>query len=99
MERTVRVGAIAGAVAPYLFLLGTIGISWLQEDFMEELGWDEWPSGLALGPNGWLQMADFIVLGVLLSAFALAVAPVPARNRWMKRWRLCFSRSPALPQC
>lgn len=84
MERTVPIGAISGAVAPYLFLVGTIGISWLQEDFMEQLGWDVWPSGLALGPDGWLQIVNFIVFGVLLIAFALAVAAVPPRNRWVK---------------
>jgi uncharacterized protein DUF998 len=71
-------------VAPYLFLLGTIGISWLEEDFMERLGWEVWPSGLALGPDGWLQIVNFIVFGVSLIAFALAVAAVPARNRWVK---------------
>ena len=82
--RTVRFGAIAGALVPYLFLLGTIGISWLEEDFMERLGWEVWPSGLALGPDGWLQIVNFIAFGVLLIAFALAVAAVPARNRWVK---------------
>ncbi len=51
---------------------------------MGRLGWDEWPSGLALGPRGWLQIVNFIVLGVLLIAFALAVRAVPARNRWVK---------------
>jgi len=81
---TLRVGAIAGAVAPYLFLLATIGISWLEEGFMEQLGWEVWPSGLALGPHGWLQIVNFIVFGVLLISFAVAVAALPARNRWVK---------------
>jgi Protein of unknown function (DUF998) len=80
---TLRFGAIAGAVSPYLFLLGTVAISWLERDFMDELGWDVWPSGLALGPHGWLQAANFAVFGILLAAFAFAVAAVPARNRVM----------------
>jgi hypothetical membrane protein len=84
VQRTVPIGAIAGAVAPFLFLLGTIGISRLEQDFMKQLGWDVWPSGLALGPDGWLQMLNFIILGVLLVAFARAVAAVPPRSRWAK---------------
>lgn len=79
-----RGGAIAGAAAPFVFLLGTVGISWLEEDFMNQLGWEVWPSGLAPGPHGWLQIANFIVLGVLLTAFALAVREVSARNRWVR---------------
>src|SRR5688500_16686335 len=84
MERALRNGMIAGALAPFVFLLGAVGISWIEEDFMGRLGWDEWPSGLSLGPNGWLQIINFIVLGVLLIAFVLAVSAVPARNRWVK---------------
>jgi hypothetical protein len=84
MELRLRIAAIAGAVAPFVFLLGTVGISWLEEDFMERLGWEVWPSGLALGPDGWLQIVNFIVLGVLLVAFALAVRGVPAQNRWVR---------------
>lgn len=81
MARTLRLGAIAGAVSPYLFLLGTVAISLLEQDFMEDLGWEVWPSGLALGPHGWLQTANFIVFGALLIAFALAVQVIPALNR------------------
>ena len=84
MERGLRNGLIAGALAPFVFLLATVGISWVEEDFMGRLGWDEWPSGLSLGPDGWLQIVNFIVLGVLLIAFALAVRAVPARNRWVR---------------
>jgi Protein of unknown function (DUF998) len=84
VQATVRAGALAGALAPFLFLLGTAGVSRLDEDHMNELGWEVWPSGLALGPHGWLQILNFIVLGLLLIAFAVAVHAVPARNRWVK---------------
>lgn len=77
-----RAGAIAGAAAPFVFLHGVVGICWVQRDFMAEFGWDRIPSGLALGPHGWLQVVDFIVFGVLLLAFARAVEAVPARDRW-----------------
>lgn len=84
MERQLRAGAIAGVLAPFIFLLGTVAISWLEESFMERLGWEVWPSGLALGPDGWLQAVNFIALGVLLIAFALAIRAVPARAGWTK---------------
>ena len=51
---------------------------------MERLGWEVWPSGLALGPHGWLQLLNFIALGVLLIVFAFAVREVPARSSWTK---------------
>jgi hypothetical protein len=84
-------GGVAGALAPFLFLLGAIGISWLQEDFMERLGWEVWPSGLALGPHGWLQTANFVVFGVLILVFAYAIAAIPARRRWMRAAPLLVS--------
>ncbi len=79
-----RKGAIAGALAPFVFLLSAVAISWLEKDFMGQLGWDEWPSGLALGSDGWLQIVNFIVFGLLLMGFAGAVAAVPARSRWAR---------------
>jgi hypothetical protein len=82
VARPLLVGGLAGALAPFLFLLGAIGISRLQEDFMERLGWEVWPSGLALGPHGWLQTGNFVVFGVLILLFALAVRALPRRNRW-----------------
>jgi len=84
VESRLRKGAIAGALAPFVFLLSAVAISWLEEDFMGQLGWEEWPSGLALGPDGWLQIVNFIVLGLLLIAFAGAVSAVPARGRWAR---------------
>jgi hypothetical protein len=80
----VLVGGLAGALAPFAFLLGAIAISRLEQDFMEELGWEVWPSGLALGPHGWLQSLNFVVLGALTVLFAFGVAAVPARSRWMR---------------
>jgi hypothetical protein len=41
-------------------------LTFAQYGFMRDLGWDPlgasdvpWPSGLALGPLGWLQAANF----------------------------------------
>ena len=49
----------------------------VEHDFMVTLGWDpltaptrDWPSGLALGPWGFVMTAAFIVCGLMLVLFA-----------------------------
>jgi hypothetical protein len=47
-----------------------------QADFMRTLGWNplgpviDWPSGLALGPYGWLMTVTFFVCGAMMAFFA-----------------------------
>lgn len=62
---------------PVLFGGGLVALTAAQWEFTLSLGWrpledpaGAWPSGLALGPYGWLQDANFIVSGILLAAFA-----------------------------
>jgi hypothetical protein len=57
-----RNAAFAGMIGPALFALIVVVLSVAQYGFMVDLGWDPigssdvpWPSGLALGPLGWLQ--------------------------------------------
>ncbi|HKH11657.1 MAG TPA: DUF998 domain-containing protein [Rubrobacter sp.] len=52
----------------------------LQYDFMLGMGWrpvqdpaGAWPSGLALGPYGWIMDLGFVFSGVLLVVFALGL--------------------------
>jgi hypothetical protein len=53
----------------------------LQYDFMSGLGWRPigdssgvpWPSGLALGPLGSLQVANFVLFGLALIFFAVGL--------------------------
>jgi len=52
----------------------------LEYDFMLRIGWHPvknpagaWPSGLALGPYGLAQVANFVVSGLLLSFFSLGL--------------------------
>lgn len=59
-----------GVVGPFIFLIGVILVSWSERDFMAELGWDQWPSGTALGPNGWGTVLTFFVTGLCQIAFA-----------------------------
>ena len=58
-----------GVVGPLIFLIGVILVSWSERDLMAELGWDQWPSGTALGPNGWGTVLTFFVTGLCQIAF------------------------------
>lgn len=72
--------ALAGVISPVVFGLGVV-LTVAQYDFMTGLGWRPvgdssgvpWPSGLALGPCGWLQVLNFVLFGVLLIFFALGL--------------------------
>ena len=72
--------AIAGTIGPVLFGSVLILLSVLEYDFMLGIGWhpvtnpaDAWPSGLALGPYGLAQVANFVVSGLLLAFFSLGL--------------------------
>jgi hypothetical protein len=83
--RRTRYAAIAGLISSPLFLTTALILSLAQSEFMRALGWDLWPSGLALGPYGWGQVLNFVVLGVLIIAFGLGVgqAVQPGRLSWL----------------
>jgi hypothetical protein len=73
----VLAAAIAGMLGPVLFVTVLLALTALQYEFMFGIGWspladpaDAWPSGLALGPYGSLQDANFVVSGLLLALFA-----------------------------
>jgi len=70
-------GAVAGMLGPALFASVLLVLTAIQYDFMLRIGWQPladpagaWPSGLALGPNGWAQTASFVLSGLLLLLFA-----------------------------
>ncbi len=67
-----RWAALPGIIAPALFLLTTAALTRLQYDFLDGLG-DFAPSLATLGPHGWWQVANFILSGLLLTAFAVGV--------------------------
>jgi hypothetical protein len=73
--------AWAGVAAPVVFLGGALLMSNVERDFMDRLGWDVWPSGLALGPVGWGEILVFIVFAALYITFALYVRD---RARWSR---------------
>jgi hypothetical protein len=62
---------------PILFAVVVITLSIIEYDFLRNLGWDpindptfDWPSGIALGPYGWIMILTFIVSGLLISLLA-----------------------------
>ena len=76
----VRAAAFAGVVGPVLFGAVILVLTVVQYDFMLEFGWrpledpgSGWPSGLALGPHGWLMNLAFVFAGVLLVVFAVGL--------------------------
>jgi hypothetical membrane protein len=75
-----RSAALAGMVGPVLFAGGLITLTTLQYDFLLEIGWEPlgdpsgaWPSGLSLGPYGWIQDLNFALSGALLAIFAVGL--------------------------
>jgi Protein of unknown function (DUF998) len=76
----ITAAAIAGMMGPALFGTVLLALSALEYDFMLGIGWrpvadpaGAWPSGLALGPYGLAQVANFVVSGLLLAFFALGL--------------------------
>ncbi len=73
----VRIAALAGIIGPLLFPVVVATLTVVQSPFMRSLGWDpirhptyDWPSGLALGPIGWIITGTFLLCGPLISIFA-----------------------------
>jgi Protein of unknown function (DUF998) len=72
--------AVAGMIGPLLFGTVLLALSVLEYDFMLGIGWrpvtdpaGAWPSGLALGPYGVVQVANFVASGLLLAFFAIGL--------------------------
>ena len=71
----VQLAAWAGMVGP--LILGSViaVLTLIQRDFMASIGWRleaplDWPSGLALGPYGWIMTLTFLLCGILIVIFA-----------------------------
>jgi uncharacterized protein DUF998 len=75
-SRLIKLAAYAGIIGPALFAVIVTGLTIAQADFMRSLGWNplgpviDWPSGLALGPYGWLMTVTLFVCGGMMAFFA-----------------------------
>ena len=75
-SRLIHLAALAGLTGPLLLAVVITVLTIIQADFMRTLGWNplgpviDWPSGLALGPYGWLMTIAFFVCGGMMAFFA-----------------------------
>ena len=84
-----RLAAGLGMLGPALFAVMLAGLTFFKFDFLRRLGWDpllaptfDWPSGLALGPLGWLMTGTFLVCGLCGLLFALGLRRQTADGNW-----------------
>ena len=78
-----KLAALGGIVGPILFAGVVTTLTIVKYYFMRSLGWDpiyaptfDWPSGLSLGPYGLWMTLTFILSGLLMAIFALALRTV-----------------------
>jgi len=75
-SRLIHLAALAGILGPIVFAVVVTGLTFAEAGFMRSIGWEpfgnvlDWPSGLAMGPYGWLMTVNFFVCGVLMAFFA-----------------------------
>jgi hypothetical protein len=74
-RKKIRLAALAGIFGP--FVLGSViaVLTIVEREFMLSIGWRldaplDWPSGLALGPYGWIMTLTFLLCGLLIILFA-----------------------------
>jgi hypothetical protein len=87
-QNFIELAGIAGTVGPVVFGGVLVALSVLEYGFMLGIGWrpiadpaGAWPSGLALGPYGAVQVATFVVSGLLLCLFASGLGLQLANRR------------------
>jgi uncharacterized protein DUF998 len=74
--RWIKLAALAGILGPAIFAVVVTGLTFAEADFMRSIGWDpfgnvlDWPSGLAMGPYGWLMTINFFLSGAMMAFFA-----------------------------
>jgi hypothetical protein len=75
-----KAAALAGTVGSVLFGGVLIILTLIEYDFMRSLGWEplglsntDWPSGLALGPHGYIMTAAFLINGLFVIFFAVGL--------------------------
>ncbi len=75
-SRWIKFATFAGILGPAVFAVLVTGLSFAEADFMRSIGWNpfgnvlDWPSGLAMGPYGWLMTINFFICGAMMAFFA-----------------------------
>lgn len=88
----------AGLVAPVLFAVGLVVITWAEWDYMRGLGFSltdhgesAWPSGLAQGPIGWTQNVNYAIFGLLVLVFFSGLTGEFTRRRSRRTARVLLT--------
>jgi hypothetical protein len=99
----IMAAALAGMLGPVLFVTVLLALTTLQYDFMLGIAWrpiadpaGAWPSGLALGPYGPLQDANFAASGLLLMLFAMGLRLGVGARGWEAGTALLFVAGTAM---
>jgi len=75
-SRLIRLAALGGIIGPLVFAVMVAGLTLAEASFMRSIGWQpfgnvlDWPSGLAMGPYGWLMTINFFISGAMMAFFA-----------------------------
>jgi hypothetical protein len=87
----VRRGALAGIAGPLIFTTVAVILTVAEYDFLRGLGWHpirptevNWPSSTALGPYGWIQVANFLIFGLLMLVFAAGLWNAAKARGWSR---------------
>lgn len=97
-QQRLKLARWAGMIGP--LLLGSVItiLTILEQDFMRSIGWKlnaplDWPSGLALGPYGWIMTLTFLLSGILIILFAsgLRLSLPPGWTPRIATWLLIAS--------
>lgn len=89
----IQLAALAGIVGALLLGCVITILTIIERDFMTSIGWKlnaplDWPSGLALGPYGWIMTLTFLISGILVVVFAsgLRLSLPRARSASIAAW-------------
>jgi hypothetical protein len=83
-SRSLQLAAWAGMIGSALFVVVFLIEGWIRPGYSPL---DEYVSALSIGPRGWIQIANFILFGLLLFAFSRGVA-VNFHDGKASRWGL-----------
>jgi hypothetical protein len=98
VQQRIKLAVVAGITGPLLVGSAITLLTILEHDYMLSIGWKlnaplDWPSGLALGPVGWMMTVTFILGGILIILFAsgLRLSLPPTRPALIATWLLIAS--------
>lgn len=97
-QQKIKLASLAGILGPLLLGAVITLLTVVEYEFMTSIGWTlraplDWPSGLALGPVGWLMTGTFVISGILIAVFAsgLHLRLPPGRLTTISIWLLVLA--------